>query len=149
MSVGEYCNREVVVVERTEPVSEAVQLMRKHHVGSVVVVRKNDDKLLPVGILTDRDLVVEVIAANVNPETLLAQDVMSFNLVSANEAQEMWQVAGLMQGKGIRRIPIVDRDGFLVGIFSMDDVLEIVTAELSSLARLADRERNNEALVRQ
>ncbi len=149
MKVGEICIREVIYVEEWESLLTVAKLMREHHVGSVVVAKKHDDRLLPVGILTDRDLVVEVVAANVDPESLQAQEVMSFNLVTVDENRAMWEVAGLMQEKGIRRVPVIDNGGYLVGIFCMDDILEIVTAELNSLARLMHRERNKEELIRQ
>lgn len=148
MKIGEICVRDVVYVEQEESLLTVADLMRHHHVGSVVIVRKVDEKLLPVGMLTDRDLVVEILAPNINPESLLAQDIMSYDLVTVNEEREMWDVASLMQSKGIRRVPVVDSKGFLVGIFCMDDILEIVTAELNGLVRLVNREQRNEAVSR-
>jgi CBS domain-containing protein len=148
MKIGDICIRDVVYVEEQESLLAVAELMRKHHVGSVLVVKKVGDRLLPVGILTDRDLVVEVIAPNVDPEKLLVQDVMSFNLVTAKEENEMWEVASLMQSKGIRRVPVVDNNGYLTGVFCMDDILEIVTAELSGLVKLVDREHRNEVVAR-
>ena len=148
MKVGDICVREVIYVEQQEPILTVAELMRQHHVGSVLVVTKKAHKLIPVGILTDRDLVVEIIAPNIDPTKLLAQDVMVYDLVVVNEIDEMWEVANLMQAKGIRRVPVVDHDGFLVGIFCMDDIMEIVTSELNGLIKLMEREKQNEIATR-
>ena len=76
MAVGEICNREVVLTEKTLSVVDAAQLMRKHHVGDLVVVEERDGRKHPAGIVTDRDIVVEVVAAGVNPESLKVGDIM-------------------------------------------------------------------------
>ena len=67
MSVGKLCNRDVVCAKREASVAGGAQLMRRYHVGDIVVVDRSDDRVIPVGVLTDQDIVVEVVAAGVDP----------------------------------------------------------------------------------
>ncbi|MFZ0257534.1 MAG: CBS domain-containing protein [Gammaproteobacteria bacterium] len=89
----------------------------------------------PVGIITDRDLVVEVMATGVDFERVSVGDVMSFELMTAGENDGIWDTVHRMRSKGVRRIPVVDAQGALVGILSMDDPLDFLVEELSDLIR--------------
>lgn len=140
MKVGEVCNREVVIVERGETILEAAKLMRHYHIGDVVVVQ--DGK--PVGILTDRDIVVELLAKEVDLTTVTIGDAMSFNLVTAREEDDLSEAIVTMRNKGVRRIPVVDHRGRLAGILSTDDYLELVTEELEGMVNLIKTEQRQE-----
>ena len=86
MRIKEICSRVVVVAEPHTDLREAARLMRDHHVGALVVVEKREGGARPVGIVTDRDIVVEVVAATgVTPESLTVRDVISSELVLAPE----------------------------------------------------------------
>ena len=148
MSVGEMCNREVVVVGKGETVAEAVRLMRRHHVGDVVVVEVQGDVRLPVGMLTDRDIVIEILAEDVALNSVVVEDVMSFELLTAREDEEMLDVLDRMRSRGVRRVPIVNAAGGLVGILTVDDMLELMAEYLGDLTRLVKREREREARTR-
>ncbi len=76
MAIGEICNREVVFVRRQTPVDEAARLMREHHVGDVVVVTDETGRRKPIGIVTDRDVVVEVVATGLDPAALNVEEIM-------------------------------------------------------------------------
>lgn len=148
MSVGELCNREVIVVNRDEPIREAVRLMRAHHVGDVIVVETKDGHRRPVGVLTDRDVVIELLAADIDIDTVAVGDAMSFELVTAREDDELVDTVARMREYGVRRMPVVDDRGALVGILAVDDIIEIVAEEVSSLAGLIRREREQEIVHR-
>lgn len=141
MSAGEYCNREVVVVDRTDSVRKAIDLMRSHHVGDVVVVEQHGEKNIPLGILTDRDIVLEILAEDVDPETVVVGDAMSYELQCVGEDVKLLDVIKVMRAKGIRRLPVVDSQGGLVGIIAVDDILELISEQLSDLVSLISRER--------
>ncbi len=144
MSIGEICNRDVVFTFKSSRVQEAAQLMRQHHVGCLVVAEDGSDPPKPVGIVTDRDLVVELMAENVAVDQVSIGDVMSDDVQSAREDEGVWDVLRRMRLKGVRRMPILDAGGGLVGIVTMDDAVELLAEELSDLARLMSRERQRE-----
>jgi CBS domain-containing protein len=136
MSIGEFCNREVVITEKGSTIVEVAQLMRKYHVGDVIVVEQRGDQTIPVGIITDRDLVVELIAQEVDLDSVTSADVMSYDLISVHEKEGIWETLLQMRGKGIRRIPVVNEDGGLEGIVALDDMIELLAEELTLLAKI-------------
>ena len=148
MSVGEYCNRDVVVVEKTESVREAINLMRENHVGDVVVVEMREKASIPLGILTDRDIVVEILAKDVDLDAVNVADVMSDQLVTINEDTKLLDAIKQMHIKGVRRLPVVNEQGELQGILSVDDLLELIVEQLSDIVGLVSKERTNEINVR-
>ena len=93
MNAGELCNREVVTTGRDTGITEAAKLMRDHHVGSLVVVEEKDGRPEPVGILTDRDIVMEVIAEDVGVADVAVGDVMSYALLKVNEKDTVFDTA--------------------------------------------------------
>jgi CBS domain-containing protein len=147
MSVGEICNRDTVVIGKEESIVAAAKLLRQFHVGSVVVVDR-DNGIKPVGILTDRDLVVEILAAELDPNTVSVGDIMSYELTTAREDEGLWDALQRMRAKGVRRMPVVDAQGALIGILSSDDLLELLADELGQLARIIGKEREREQKVR-
>lgn len=148
MAIGEICNREVVIVEREAPVIEAARLMRQYHVGDLVVVDAPSGLRRPVGIVTDRDIVIEVVAMQVAPETLRVGDIMSAELATVRETEGVFETIRYMRDKGIRRLPVVDRDGWLQGIVTLDDLLILLAEEMGELARLIGREMDREQASR-
>ena len=148
MAVGEICNREVVFTEKALSVVDAAQLMRMHHVGDLVVVEEKDGRKHPVGIVTDRDIVVEVVAAEVNPDALKVGDIMGPEVATVRESAGLFEALRYMRDKGVRRMPVVDREGGLVGILTLDDLLSLLAEEMSELAKLVSHERQREATAR-
>ena len=148
MAVGEICNREVVLTEKTLSVVDAAQLMRKHHVGDLVVVEERDGRKHPAGIVTDRDIVVEVVAAGVNPESLKVGDIMGPEVATVCESEGLFEALRYMRDKGVRRMPVVDSTGSLVGILTLDDLLSLLAEEMTELAKLVSHERQREASAR-
>ena len=148
MAIGEICNREVVIVAREAPVIAAARLMRQYHVGDLVVVDELAGLRRPVGIVTDRDIVIEVVAMEVDPETLRVGDIMSAELATVRETEGVYETIRYMRDKGIRRLPVVDRDGWLQGIVTLDDLLILLAEEMGELARLIGREMDREQASR-
>lgn len=148
MTIGELCNREVVVVNKGGTALEAARLMRQYHVGDVVVVEDKDDRKVPAGILTDRDIVIELVAEQVDPGSVTVEDVMSDRLLTVNESDELLDTMEQMRAKGVRRAPVVGKDGGLVGILTLDDVLDILAEALKDLVLLTGREQRRERETR-
>ena len=148
MSVGQFCNRDTIIVSPQDSIVEAAKLMRQHHTGCLIVTEDKDNMTLPVGIVTDRDLVIEILAAQIKPEDVSIGDVMSFDLLTVRESDGLWDTLQRMRAKGVRRVPVVNEQGALAGILSSDDLLEILAGELGELAKLVTREQQRERLKR-
>ena len=147
MNIGEICSRVVLVAQRETPVSEAARLMRQHHVGALVTVDQADGAR-PVGIVTDRDMVVEVLAEDVVPDKLTVGDIMSVDIVNVGAQDGVFETIGLMQGKGVRRVVVTDDADQLIGIVSLDDLLEVLAEELIGLAKTIAGEQRRERKAR-
>ncbi len=148
MAIGEVCVRQVVVASPETRVLEGAKLMREHHVGNLLVTEESHGRRVPVGIVTDRDIVLEVMAAELDARSLTLGDIMSMELVTVPESEGIFQTIQLMRAKGVRRMPVVDANGGLVGIAAVDDLVELLAEELSELAKLMVRERKREAEMR-
>lgn len=148
MKIGELCNRVVVFAYKNMPLTEAAKLMREHHVGSLIVVREDDGKRTPVGIITDRDIVVEVLAAGLDFRTLTVGEIMTDELITAREQDDTLDVLGVMRKRGIRRIPVVTPSGALAGIATIDDILGVLSEELDGIVRAIDGEQAKEVAKR-
>ena len=144
MTIGQVCNREVVFIHAQASIPEAARLMREHHVGDLVVIKEKTGKRVPVGIVTDRDIVLEVIAEGVGMDDVNVGDIMSNNLVTARESDGFLETIKVMRAKGIRRLPVVNDDNELVGILSVDDLIDLFSEQIVDLARLISREQDRE-----
>ena len=144
MAIGEICNREVIVVSGETAVDEAARLMRAHHVGDVVVVTEEGGRRKPIGIVTDRDVVVEVVATGLDPAVLTVEEIMAPDLATVQEKTGVFEAIRYMRDQGVRRMPVVGEDGELIGILALDDLLELLAEELGELAHLIARERDKE-----
>ena len=133
---GELCSRDVVVAPRDMSVADAARLMRSYHVGTLVVCDEIEGKRgKPVGIVTDRDIVVAVVAPELRADVVTVGYIMERDLATAGEAQDVREVVEIMRHRGVRRLPIVDAGGRLVGVLAMDDVLKSLAEELTAVAQ--------------
>jgi CBS domain-containing protein len=148
MRIGKICTVQTIVCTLDESIQGAALLMRQHHVGDLVVVQVRDGEKIPVGILTDRDIVVSVIALGLDPASLEVGDVMSDDLFTTDESEDVYELIERMRVRGIRRVPVVNRDGALSGIVSADDLLEFLAQEMGELSRIASHQQSQERHAR-
>ena len=148
MLAGEYCNRDVAIVGKTDSVLKAAKLMRELHIGDVIVVDAINGERVPVGILSDRDIVIGVLAEEIDINFVLLEDVMSYKLVVAQEDDDMMSVIKRMRVNGIRRMPIVNKNGGLIGILSVDDILDIIAEQIMDIEQLIYNEQSKERKLR-
>jgi CBS domain-containing protein len=148
MFVGEICNRQVVICQPDDSIQKTAEIMRDNHVGDVIVVEHKENKHIPIGILTDRDIVIEVLAEGVSLNDIVVKDVMSSELIIVKEDDYIIETIEKMRDKGIRRVPVVNREGGLVGILAVDDTIELVAELLSNLVKLFKHEINREIRTR-
>jgi len=150
MNTGQLCNRKPITVRPSDDLIKAAQLMCEKHVGYLVVVdpEAGDESLRPVGVVTDRDIVVSVVARETDPRSLRVGDVMTQPPVTVDVADPVERALGEMRRIGVRRVPVVGKRGELIGVLSLDNVLEVLAGELRNLAGSMRHERVIEGSLR-
>lgn len=149
MKVKDIMTTHVVTVHADDSIVHAARAMRERHVGDVVVVEDTPSGRIPRGIVTDRDLVVGVLA--VDPSNLAAfkvRDILGQGLVTTTPEADVLDVVADMERRAIRRLPVVNRLDALVGILTLDDVARALISRLSRLAQIAAFQPGDEALRR-
>ncbi|MBI3772776.1 MAG: CBS domain-containing protein [Gammaproteobacteria bacterium] len=146
MKIGEICTRDTVIAKKDNTIVELAKLMRQHHVGDIVVVSEGENA--PIGIVTDRDIVIEILAKELSHEAVTAGDIMNRDVLMAHENDDIWDTLQRMRIRGVRRIPVINRSGGLVGIATLDDLLELLADELEELAKTVRREQEQERSTR-
>jgi len=150
MNVGQACQRNVVTVRPLDDLTAAAQLMREKHVGYLVVVEPSAEAgfSTPVGVLTDRDIVVASVARGVDPRALRVGDVMTRAPVVAATLESVEEALVKMRKTGVRRVPVIGSRGELVGVLSIDDALTSMSVELQNIAGVISRSPLNEGVLR-
>jgi len=148
MPVSDICVREVAIAERSTTVLEAAHRMRTHHVGNLVVVERHNGRVVPVGIITDRDIVLSVVAMRLDTSIFTVGDMVMQKVATCREDLGVFECIQQMRAKGVRRMPVVDSDGALVGIVSVDDFLKLLAVEMNELGKLLEREQAREVETR-
>jgi len=143
MSVGQICTRSVDTAELTESVHTAAQRMHARNVGTLVVVDKDRR---PLGIVTDRDLMIRALVECCDPVKARVWEVMSQLPQTVNEDTTTDEALGIMRSGPYRRLPVVNREGHLVGLVSLDDVLSLVATEFGEITKLL-RQQSPESLA--
>ena len=144
MRVQDICTHHVAHIVATESLIESAVMMRERHVGNVVVVENLDGKRRPIGFLTDRDIIVSVIAAGLALENLVVGDVMSKPVYCCGGTQSVFDAIAIMREHGIRRLPVLDEDGSLAGIVAASDIWIALSNQLKILGEITVRERIGE-----
>jgi CBS domain-containing protein len=147
MNVGELCKRDVVVVRSSDELATAAEKMRDEHIGYLIVVDDGAGRD-PIGVLTDRDIVVAVVARRVDPRSLKVEDVMTRNPVVVKEADSVQAALQAMRTIGVRRVPVVSLRGHLTGVLALDDVIDSLADELGTIAATVHNERRFECSLR-
>jgi CBS domain-containing protein len=133
MSVGRICSREVDIARAGETVRRAASIMAQQQVGSLVVI---DDDRKPVGLITDGDLVTRVLAAGKDPDLTKVEQAMTPDPVTISEDAPIESSIDLMRSGAFRHVPVVDGDGKLAGLVTLDDVLSLLCEEHAMIGQL-------------
>jgi len=148
MWLKDVCTLDVVCCRAETRAVDAARLMRHRHVGDLVVVDDPDETRIPLGIVTDRDLAVEVLGNDLDPAETTVGSLMRHPVVIANESEDTSQLLERMRAHGVRRVPVVDDRGGVVGIVTLDDVLKHLVDEAGALLEIMNRGRKREQLAR-
>lgn len=150
MNIGQLCQREVITVHAADELVTAARLMRDKHIGYIVVVepRVAAQTQVPIGVLSDRDIVVGVVARDVEVRSLRVQDVMTREPLVLGESESVENALRELRRRGIRRAPVVGDSGQLIGVVSLDDLLAVLAGELQDVAWSIERGREIEQALR-
>ena len=149
MNVAEMYKRAPVTIRESEDLTAAARLMRERHIGYLVVMEPYlSGALQPIGVLTDRDIVISVIAKGADPRELRVGDVMTRKPVMIDESKSLAAALGEMRRIGVRRMPVVGALGQLLGVLSLDEVLDALAEELVAVAGSIRSERRVEGALR-
>jgi len=140
MKVQDLCTLNTQIIEKTETAQAAAQAMQVAKVGSLVVVDPLPNGDIPIGIITDRDIALKVASQDVRPSMLVVQDFVSETLLTVKGKEDIYEVLGKMRQASVRRVPVVDKQGFLIGIISIDDILEFLVDELKEMTKIMKHE---------
>lgn len=148
MRINEVCTREVVDISPETSIREAAHRMRKNHVGCLVVVAYRDGASVPVGVLTDRDIVISVVSPGIDADVLTVGDVMSAPVVTCLETEGLFDGLMRMRQIGVRRLPVLDAAGGICGLLSADDVISALSWHLRELSSALTTEQVREMAQR-
>jgi CBS domain-containing protein len=146
MPIGDISVRNVATAPPETTIQEAARLMRINHTGDLLIAAEGGGA--PYGIVTDRDIVVAVVALGLDPAVLTVGDIMSQELETVPEDAGVYETLRRMSAAGVRRMPVVTRQGEIAGIVTLDDLIQLLAEEMTELARLISREQRKEAHAR-
>lgn len=136
MPIEQLMRRPVKTLGPGATCTEAAALMRDENIGAVVVAEEGR----PLGVVTDRDLAVRVMASGGDPDKVLLREVMSGEPIFVSGERGLDQVIASMRDVAVRRLPIVDREGKLRGIVALDDLILLLAEQLGNLAHVIRKE---------
>jgi CBS domain-containing protein len=139
MSISNLCNRTVVCVNTGASIAEVAKQMEDKNVGSVVVV----DNEKPCGLVTDRDIILRVVNKGKDPQQTYVDDVMSELVLCLEEDMGLYEALEMLKGKSLRRYPVIDKNGNLKGIITLDDIIYLLGREMSDVASIIQAEGAN------
>ena len=145
MKVIDLAVRHVETITAKITVTECAKTMRQRHVGSLVVI---DEEGMPIGMITDRDITIEVIATGRQPDQCLVEEIMSQPVVTASEEENIVDALARMREFGIRRLPIVDKEGKISGVVTNSNLTEVLAMMLDSLVRNIKSSKTRESILR-
>lgn len=144
MRIADVCTHRVVSTQATVSVRDAAEAMRQHHVGALVVVEKPNGERIPVGIVTDRDIVVAVVATGGNPDKLTLGQIMSKPVATCTESEGLFAAILTMREHGVRRLPVLNAKGGLAGMVAADDIYSALGTHMADLGQALAREETRE-----
>jgi CBS domain-containing protein len=148
MDVPQFYDCDIVTVAQDSSLVDAAKLMRQFHVGYLVVVENKETQCIPLGIVTDRDMVIEVVATELDPEVITVGDIMLKNLLTVRDKTNLVKMLEIMTVEGVRYLPVVNQEGALVGVATLDGLLIKAAQVFGNLSNLIANEKENESTYR-
>jgi CBS domain-containing protein len=148
MLLKDVCTPDVISCTPDCSALHAARLMRQHHVGDVVVVENTETDPSPIGVVTDRDIVIEVLGRELDPARVTLRQIMRTPAVIASSGEDVAVAVERMKAHGVRRIAVVDQSSKLAGVLSLDDLLQRLAADATTLVEVITREQDRERRTR-
>jgi CBS domain-containing protein len=148
MKLKDICILDVACCTSEISILAAARMMRQQHTGDLIVIDDRDEERIPVGILTDRDIVIEVLGQGLDPAKATVADAMTTQLVVASGFEEVSLAIERMRAHGVRRVPVVDDDGCVMGIVTLDDMLKLHAEQAGALLEIISKEQAMEGRAR-
>ncbi len=148
MLIKDVCTTNVACCGVDTTAAQAAEMMRKRHVGDLVLVDDPHSEGVPLGVVTDRDLAIEVLGKGLDPATTTLGSLIHTPVVIAYESEDTAQVIGRMREHGVRRVPVVGREGEVTGIITLDDLLRLFVKDASALLEIMTKGETNEKHLR-
>ncbi|HYA59493.1 MAG TPA: CBS domain-containing protein [Burkholderiaceae bacterium] len=145
-AVRDLAIHKVVTVTSNTTLRDCAQTMREEHVGSVVIVDPGSPR--PLGIITDRDIVIEAVAVGLDVTTLTAGDIAAKPVITIRDDEDVLDALARMRENGVRRLPVTGPQGHLSGVLSIDDLLAVLSEQFDSIVRVMVAERTKEGATR-
>jgi len=139
MDTSKY-TKKVVVISAESTLIEAAKLMKQKNVGCLVVIKDKKQDSAPVGMLTDRDIVIKCLADKKDASSTRVKDIMSENLLTIKKDQGIKEMMTLLAQEGVRRAPVVDENNKVCGLVAMDDMLTLIANELNSIKNVIEKQ---------
>lgn len=138
-------NKNVICINGSASLIEAAKLMFENHIGDLVVLDERDDEVsYPIGMITDRDIVINTLGQGLNPENFTVADVMTRSMTTCNINDDVFKMATVMKDKGVSRLPLVDDNGEVQSIITAKNLLQNLASCLNQLTHLSDNQQANE-----
>jgi signal-transduction protein with cAMP-binding, CBS, and nucleotidyltransferase domain len=144
MDVARIYTRNVIATQRSHSLQQAAALMRQHHIGALLVTEDEPHGDRAIGMVTDRDFVIQAMAEGISPQEITVGEVMTPEIAGVAESADVHQAMETMRQLGVRRLAVTGGDGEVVGVLSFDDVIDALSVEMSSLAKVIRSERDRE-----
>lgn len=145
MPVSSICNHNVATIDEDADILQAAVLMREVHVGDLIVTKREGPRPAPIGMITDRDIVVSVVAKGLSPTEIRVGDAITTELLTVREDNGIEFALSEMRRVGVRRVPVINANGELVGVLSVDDVIDHLAKQLGDIAGAIRLEQDVEA----
>ena len=145
MKLKDLCVLDAVCCLPDITIAAAARAMRQNHVGDLIVIDDADEEREPIGMITDRDIVLEVIALGRDPNTVKVREVMTPHVVIASADEDATTAMERMRSHGVRRLPMVDEGGFVMGIVALDDLLRLHAEQAAALAQVVSNAQVRES----
>ncbi len=136
MNVGQICRRRIVTVDAAATPAQAAELMREHHVGALIVTMQTDEETGVVGVITDRDLVINVLARGLDAGAVEVGDLGGEQVVSVAEDDDVSRAINTMRTSGVRRLLVTNSEERLIGVVSLDDLVDACASDVDGLAQV-------------